>query len=111
MMLGVIKNDLKNNYYDPQLRGLDFDAKFKAAEEKIKQATSLGQASHADVIMSDGKSVEYVGVTPDELLLPTAEDMAAQRDPVLARAMAIAGGKISPEIASKLFPLEWRKLL
>jgi C-terminal processing protease CtpA/Prc len=66
--------------------------------------------SHADVIMSDGKSVEYVGVTPDELLLPTPEDMAAQRDPVLARAMALAGGKISPEIAGKLFPLEWRKL-
>ena len=67
--------------------------------------------SDADIIMSDGKSVEHVGVTPDELLLPTAEDMAAHRDPVLARAMELAGGKISAEKAGTLFPLEWMKVL
>jgi carboxyl-terminal processing protease len=37
-----------------------------------------------DVIMSDGKSLENVGVTPDILVLPTGEDLAKHRDPVLA---------------------------
>ena len=42
-MLNNIKNEIKNSYYDPKFRGLDLDARFKDAEEKIKQATSLGQ--------------------------------------------------------------------
>jgi C-terminal processing protease CtpA/Prc len=64
----------------------------------------------ADVIMSDGKSLERVGVTPDELLLPTAEDLAANRDIVLARAVELAGGKIDPVKAGTLFPIEWRNI-
>jgi Holliday junction resolvasome RuvABC endonuclease subunit len=43
-MLSTIKDQLKKNYYDPSIRGMDVDTRFKAAEEKIKQANSLGQA-------------------------------------------------------------------
>jgi carboxyl-terminal processing protease len=43
-MLNVIKGDIKKNYYDPTFRGIDIDARFKAAEEKIKAIDSLGQA-------------------------------------------------------------------
>src|SRR5262249_35303347 len=63
----------------------------------------------ADVIMADGKSLEGVGVTPDELLLPTAADLAAKRDPVLTRAAAMAGFELPPEKAGAMFPVEWRK--
>lgn len=63
----------------------------------------------ADVIMKDGRSLEKTGVTPDELLLPTAADMAAGRDPVLARAAELAGVRLDPQKAGSLFPVEWRK--
>jgi C-terminal processing protease CtpA/Prc len=62
----------------------------------------------ADVIMTDGKSLEKVGVTPDETLLPTGADLAAQRDPVLSRAAALVGVKLEPEKAGTFFPKEWR---
>jgi C-terminal processing protease CtpA/Prc len=42
-MLGIVKNRLKSNYYDPNFRGMDLDTRFKTAEEKIKEATSVGQ--------------------------------------------------------------------
>jgi C-terminal processing protease CtpA/Prc len=59
--------------------------------------------------MTDGKSLERVGVTPDEVLLPSAADIAAKRDPVLSRAADVVGFKLSPEKAGELFPIEWRK--
>jgi C-terminal processing protease CtpA/Prc len=63
----------------------------------------------ADGIMPDGKSLEGVGVTPDEAALPSGEDMAAKRDPVLARAAALLGLNLTPEKAGSLFPVEWQK--
>ena len=63
----------------------------------------------ADIIMSDGKSLERVGVVPDQIMLATAVDMAAKRDSVLSHASLLAGVTLPPEKAGALFPIEWRK--
>ncbi|HKC63885.1 MAG TPA: S41 family peptidase, partial [Pyrinomonadaceae bacterium] len=59
-----------------------------------------------DDVMSDGKSLEHVGILPDEVLLPSASDLVARRDPVLSRAAALVGITITPENAGALFPSE-----
>jgi C-terminal processing protease CtpA/Prc len=64
--------------------------------------------TEADVIMPDGKSLEHVGVTPDELLLPTAQELNANLDPVLARAAELVGIKLDAKQAGKLFPIVWK---
>jgi hypothetical protein len=56
-----------------------------------------------------GLDLERVGVTPDERVLPTAQDLAAGRDPVLARAIVLAGGAMTPDDAGTLFPTPRRK--
>jgi len=38
--------------------------------------------------------------------LPSGEDLAAGRDPVLSYAASVAGITLSPEKAGKLFPID-----
>jgi C-terminal processing protease CtpA/Prc len=61
------------------------------------------------VQMSDGTNLEGRGVKPDELILPTPQDPAAGRDPVLARGAALLGVQLSPEKAYTLFPFKWNR--
>ena len=36
----------------------------------------------ADLVMTDGKSLEHTGVVPDKLMIPGGSHLAAGRDPV-----------------------------
>lgn len=58
----------------------------------------------ADILMTDGISLERRGVIPDDLQLPSAHDLSARIDPVLAYAITKAGGQIDGAAAAKLFP-------
>jgi Periplasmic protease len=60
------------------------------------------QVTDADVIMRDGGRLERVGVAPDELLVPASADLAAKRDPVLARALTLAGVPTDATVAGTL---------
>jgi hypothetical protein len=93
-MLANVKADLRENYYDKTLHGMDVDAAFAEAEQRI---------SVAEMRMRDGGALEHKGVIPDEIVLPTAADLAGKRDPALARAVAILGGTITAEQAGQLF--------
>lgn len=64
--------------------------------------------TNADVIMSDGKSLEHVGVVPDELVIATGEDLAKRRDPVLARGFEILGNGMTGEQAGEFFRYKWK---
>jgi hypothetical protein len=59
--------------------------------------------------MPDGTRLERVGVAPDELILPTPQDMGEGYDPVLARAASLAGIDLDSKKAGRLFPREWRR--
>ncbi|MCY7377068.1 MAG: hypothetical protein LH472_14000 [Pyrinomonadaceae bacterium] len=64
--------------------------------------------TNADVLMSDGKSLEHIGVTPQMEMLLTGADLFAQRDPVLAASLQLLGQKITSEQAGKFFPFKWK---
>jgi len=63
----------------------------------------------ADLVMEGGVRLEKEGVLPDERILPTAADLAARRDPVMARALEMAGRRTDPVTAGRLLPEDERR--
>jgi C-terminal processing protease CtpA/Prc len=63
----------------------------------------LLEFTSAEILPVDGQPLLGQGVAPDVAILPTPEDVAAGRDPVLAKAALILGVPLSAEQAGRIF--------
>ena len=77
----------------------------KAFGQYLPYAMSL---TVADLKMTDGNSLEHRGVVPDQIMLPSPEELAAGADPQLATALQLAGVNMSSSAAGALFPMRWQ---
>lgn len=82
------------------MEAIEFDYNLDTSREPVLYGLMI---TDADLIMSDGKSLEWTGLTPDTLMLPTAEEIRDRRDPVLAYAASLAGVTLTPDQAGALF--------
>jgi C-terminal processing protease CtpA/Prc len=107
-MKPILAKTRGSNIYKGQLIVL-IDSESASAAELFARTIQLEKRGTVIGDRSQGNSLERTGVTPDETLLPTAEDLAAQRDPVLSRAAKILGVELDAVKAGNLFPKDTRK--
>jgi C-terminal processing protease CtpA/Prc len=106
----VIQLEKRGTVIGDQTSGAVMRGKYHGHELGVDVVTYYGAIiTDADLLMTDGKSLEGAGVIPDEVRLPTATDLAGLSDPVLSHAASLAGLKLAPEKAGRLFPIQWSK--
>lgn len=110
MFARVVQLEKRGTVIGDRTAGAVMTSKYYGRETGVGRVLYFGSSiTVGDVLMNDGKSLERVGVTPDEVLLPTGADLAAHRDPVLSHAASLAGVQLDPEKAGALFPVDWKK--
>ncbi len=104
MFARVVQLERRGFVIGDRSAGMVMEAKAYPHELIVDGRISFGtNITEANLIMADGKSLEHVGVEPDIAILPTAQDLAARRDPVLAKAAGLVGSNMSPEEAGAAF--------
>jgi C-terminal processing protease CtpA/Prc len=87
--------------------GSVMEAKFYPHEVHLDADVFFGASiTGAELLMTDGKSLEHTGVEPDIQILPTARDLANGLDPAMAKAASLVGVQLSPQEAGAMFPYE-----
>ncbi len=110
MLARVVQMEKRGVVMGDRTAGAVMRSRFHGHQMGMDVAVFYGvMVTDADVIMADGKSLERTGVVPDEVILPTAKDLASKQDPVLSRAAELVGAKLDPVKAGAMFPREWVK--
>jgi carboxyl-terminal processing protease len=106
----VIQLEKRGVVVGDESSGMVMESKVYGHEIGIMNMFSFGASvTVADLIMTDGQSLEHKGVVPDIVVLPTPLDLLNGRDPALAKAAELLGVQLSAEEAGNLFPYEWPK--
>jgi carboxyl-terminal processing protease len=101
----VIQLERRGFVVGDRTSGMVMESERFVHESSVDWLVGFGvSVTEADMVMTDGKSLEHVGVEPDIVVLPTSEDLANHRDPAMAKAASLVGGKLSPEEAGAAFP-------
>ncbi len=88
----VIQIEKRGTVLGDRTSGSVMEAKYYSHQAGLNPVFFYGTSvADADLVMADGKSLEHAGVTPDETILPTAADLANNRDPAMARAAEMMG--------------------
>jgi C-terminal processing protease CtpA/Prc len=105
LLARVVQLENRGTVIGDDTSGSVMQAVFRPYQQGVDSVISYGfEITDADLIMKDGKSLEHVGVSPDEVVLPTAQDLAEGKDSVLAHAAQLAGVTLSPAEVQKCFP-------
>jgi C-terminal processing protease CtpA/Prc len=106
----VIQLEKRGKVIGDRSSGAVMTSRFFGMDSGIGNILPFGASiTVGDLIMTDGKSLEKIGVIPDEIVLPTGGDMASSKDPVLAYAAKLAGVELTADMAGTFFPFEWPK--
>jgi C-terminal processing protease CtpA/Prc len=106
----IVQLEKRGKVIGDRTMGAVMESKFYPLDSGFGNTLYFGASvTIADLVMTDGKSLEKAGVTPDEIILPSAKDIAEGRDPVLAYAAKLGGVDLTPEKAGTFFPYEWPK--
>lgn len=104
----VIQLEKRGTVVGDRTPGSVMEARYHSKEMGGETVVMYGiSIAEAEVIMADGQSLEKVGVTPDMIALPSGEDLAAGRDPVLTQALLQVGVLTPASEAGKIFPNRW----
>jgi len=110
LLARVVQIEKRGTVIGDHSSGSVMEAKHYSYKQGMDQVVFFGASiTEANILMTDGNSLEHTGVTPDEIALPRAADLASGSDPVLAHAVEACGVKLGAEQAGKLFPYEWAK--
>jgi C-terminal processing protease CtpA/Prc len=110
LFVRVIQLEKRGTVIGDRSSGMVMESEYHPRQTGLDYAIFYGTTvADGDFVMNDGKSLEGVGITPDKMILPTAADLAAQRDPALAYAASQVGLTLTPEKAGTLFPWQWKK--